>query len=101
MSLIHAGNESPGGKKAVRCLDAGHLDGIIEVVSINAYPRQKVAYTTAGLPEFRGFHKDASATVADINWIVTKYAYDGSSRFIDSQTLVVAWSAATASAWDI
>lgn len=100
--LIHFGNNESGERKPARCLDSGHLEGMLEVVSINTYPRTKIAFTAAGLTEYVGYNKNASASSADTSWIVTKFAYDASSRNIDSQTFGdIAWDNITATSWDI
>lgn len=99
--LIHGGNKTVGGEKPVRVLDAGHLEGMLEVVSINTYPRRNIAYTAGGLTEFLSMNKNASATTADATWIITKFVYDGSNRLLDSQTLVAAVDNMTGAAWDI
>lgn len=99
--LIHGGNKTPGGEIPIRVLDQGHQEGMQEVISINTYPLRKIAYTAAGLTEFLGMNKNASNTVGALDWIITKFVYDGSNRMTDSQTLNMAWSSITAGAWDI
>jgi hypothetical protein len=98
--LMHGSGDSAN-DLPVRVLSYDKMAGIIEVVTNTTYPRCKIAYDAAGLIQFQGFNRNASCATTDMDWMITKFAYDVSSRLIDSQTLIMSWGSVTAGAWNI
>lgn len=82
----------------------GHLEGTIEMVTLNVYPRMKYEYTKTSMPIYIGHNRDASATATDADWDIIKYAYSAdtvTAMPVDVQVLRGAWSGRAALGWDI
>jgi len=92
MGLIHGKKSNTTYPINVIGGDKSQLAGILEVVSINVYPRQKFDYTNTSLCVYMGFNKRYDASSTDTDWIIVKRKYNADNLPEEHQILVGAWS---------
>ena len=97
MSLIH-GKQSAT-TYPIKVLGGGTMNGVLEVVSTNVYPRQKFEYTNTAQCIYMGFHTNPNAQDTAADWIILKRAYNSDGLPTQHQVLVGAWSTHTTMSW--
>ena len=77
------------------------MNGVLEIVSINAYPRQIIDYSNTTRAIYVGYNRDASAASAATDWIIIKRDYNSNGLPIQHQILVGSWTGRASLLWDI
>ena len=99
MALAHGKNSTS--TFPLQVLGKGIMNGVLETVSINAYPRQRIDYSSTTRAIYVGYNRAASATAGASNWIIIKRHYNANGLVDEHQILTGSWTGRAALLWDI